>query len=105
MVDSEKEFIENQSQYIDLLNRLTQLYLAGQQPSDELIKQAKKLGQAAQIPDFLLRLIYLIFDLIIVTLQINCNGPVKTESRLPKISLKNLKTLLSRERAPDTSLA
>ena len=57
MVDSEKEFIENQSQYIDLLNRLTQLYLAGQQPSDELIKQAKKLGQAAKIQDFLLRLI------------------------------------------------
>ena len=57
MTDSEKEFVEYQSQYLDLLNKLTQLYLAGEKPPDELIKQAKQIGQAAQIPDFLLRLI------------------------------------------------
>jgi len=57
MANSEKEINEYQSQYLDLLNRLTQLYLAGEEPTDELIKQAQKIGQVAQIPDFLLRLI------------------------------------------------
>ena len=57
MADSEKKINEYQSQYLDLLNRLTQLYLAGEEPTDELIKQAQKIGQAAQIPDFLLKLI------------------------------------------------
>jgi len=57
MADSEKEFIENQSQYLNLLNELTQLKLSGEQPSDELVKQARELGQAAHIPEFLLRLI------------------------------------------------
>ena len=57
MADSEKEFIENQSQYLNLLNQLTQLKLAGEQPSEELVKQARELGQTARIPEFLLRLI------------------------------------------------
>ena len=57
MADSEKEFIENQSQYLNLLNKLTQLRLAGEQPSEELVKQARELGQVAHIPEFLLRLI------------------------------------------------
>ena len=57
MTNSEKEFIERRSQYLNLLNKLTQLRLAGEQPSDELIKQARELGQAAQIPDILLRLL------------------------------------------------
>ena len=57
MPDSEKEFIEYQSQYLNLLNQLTQLRLAGEQPSEELVKQARELGQSAQIPEFLLKLI------------------------------------------------
>jgi len=57
MADPEKEFIENQSQYLNLLNKLTQLKLSGEQPSEELVKQARELGQAAHIPEFLLRLI------------------------------------------------
>jgi hypothetical protein len=57
MTDTEKEFIENQSQYLNLLNKLTQLRLAGEQPSEELVNQARELGQAAHIPEFLLRLI------------------------------------------------
>ena len=57
MTDSEKEFFEYQSQYLNLLNKLTQLRLAGEQPSEELVKQAREVGQAAQIPEFLLRLI------------------------------------------------
>ena len=57
MADSEKEFIEYQSQYLNLLNKLTQLRLSGEQPSEEMVKQARELGQAAQIPEFLLRLI------------------------------------------------
>jgi hypothetical protein len=57
MTDAEKEFMERQSQYLNLLNKLTQLRLAGEQPSEELAKQARELGQAAHIPDFLLKLI------------------------------------------------
>lgn len=57
MADSEKEIFEYQSQYINLLNKFTQLRLSGEQPPDELVKQARELGQAAQIPDFLLKLI------------------------------------------------
>ena len=57
MADSEKEFLEYQSQYLNLLNKLTQLRLSGEQPSEELVKQARELGRAAKIPDFLLRII------------------------------------------------
>jgi len=57
MADSEKEFFEYQTQYLNLLNKLTQLMLSGEQPSEELVKQARELGQAVQIPDFLVRLI------------------------------------------------
>ena len=57
MTDSEKEFFEYQTQYLNLLHKLTQLRLSGEQPSKELVKQAPELGKAAQIPDFLLRLI------------------------------------------------
>lgn len=57
MTDSKKEFAQCKEQYFDLVNKLTQLYLAGKQPSDELIKQAQEIGQEAQIPDFLLKLI------------------------------------------------
>ncbi len=55
MDDREKDVIKCQTQYINLLNKLTQLRLAGENPSEELIKQARELGQAAQIPDILLR--------------------------------------------------
>ena len=57
MADSEKELVERQSQYINLLNKLTQLRLSGEQPSEELVKQAREIGEDAQIPEFLLRLI------------------------------------------------
>jgi len=57
MADSEKELVERQSQYLNLLNKLTQLRLSGKQPSEELVKQAREVGQDAQIPEFLLRLI------------------------------------------------
>jgi hypothetical protein len=57
MVDTEKELFEYHSQYLKLLHKLTQLRLAGEQPSKEMVKQAQELGQAAQIPEFLLKLI------------------------------------------------
>ncbi len=57
MDDREKDFIKCQTQYISLLNKLALLRLAGENPSEELIKQAQELGQAAQIPDILLRLL------------------------------------------------
>jgi cell fate (sporulation/competence/biofilm development) regulator YlbF (YheA/YmcA/DUF963 family) len=55
--DREKDAIENQMQFINLLNELTHLKRSGENPSEELIKQARKIGQAAKVPDFLLRLI------------------------------------------------
>ena len=57
MADGDKDFSEHQTQYLNLLNELTQLRLAGEQPSEELVKQAQELGQAAHIPEFLLKLI------------------------------------------------
>ena len=57
MADSGSDFNEYQSRYLNLLNQLTQLRLSGEQPSEELVKQARGLGQVAQIPEFLLRLI------------------------------------------------
>ena len=57
MSDLEKGPIEYQSQFFALLSKLTQLYLAGEPPPDELLKEAQEMGKAAQIPDFLLRLI------------------------------------------------
>ena len=56
MTNAEKEFMERQSKYISLLNKLTKIRLAGEQPSEELVKQTRELGQAARIPDFLLKL-------------------------------------------------
>ena len=57
MTNAEKEFMECQSQYLSLLNQLTQIRPAGKQPPKELVKQAQELGKAAHIPDFLLKLI------------------------------------------------
>ena len=57
MDDREKDAIENQMQFINLLNKLTHLKRSGENPSEELIKQAREIGQAAKVPEFLLRLI------------------------------------------------
>ena len=57
MADADKDFSEYQSQYLNLLNQLTQLRLSGEQPSEELIKEARELGKVAQIPEFLLKLV------------------------------------------------
>ena len=57
MNNREKDAIENQMQFINLLNKLTRLKRSGENPSEELIKQAREIGQAAKVPDFLLRLI------------------------------------------------
>jgi hypothetical protein len=51
MTNAEKEIIERQSQYLHLINKLTQIKLSGEKPPKELV------GRAAHIPDFLLRLI------------------------------------------------
>jgi len=57
MADSDKNFNEYQPQYLNLLNKLNELRLAGKQPTEELVKQARELGKAAPIPEFLFRLI------------------------------------------------
>ena len=55
MDDEQKDFIKCQTEYINLLNKITQLRLAGENPSNELIEEAQDLGRAARIPDILLR--------------------------------------------------
>jgi hypothetical protein len=57
MDELEKDFIKYQTQYLNLLHKITQLRLGGKNPSEELIKMARELGQLAQIPDILLRLL------------------------------------------------
>ena len=57
--DREKDFIKCQTQYISLLNKLTQLRLAGENPSEELIKQAQEIGRTAEIPETFLKSILL----------------------------------------------
>ncbi len=59
MDDREKDFIKCQTQYISLLNKLTQLRLAGENPSEELIKQAQEIGRTAEIPETFLKSILL----------------------------------------------
>jgi hypothetical protein len=57
MDDEQKDFLKRQTEYINLLHKITLLRLAGENPSNELIEEAHELGRAAQIPDILLRLL------------------------------------------------
>jgi hypothetical protein len=59
MDDREKNVTKYQTQYLHLLNKLTQLRLAGENPSEELIKQAQEIGRTAEIPETFLKSILL----------------------------------------------
>ena len=55
MTDREKKLINYKKQYLYLVNKITQLQLSGENPPEKLLKQAQKIGQAAEIPETFLR--------------------------------------------------
>ncbi len=55
MTDREKELIKYQKQYLNLVNKITQLQLSGENLPKELLKQAQEVGRAAEIPQTFLK--------------------------------------------------
>ena len=51
MTDKEKELVKYQKQYLNLINKITQLRLSGQIPSHELLKEAQTIGRLGEIPE------------------------------------------------------
>ncbi len=51
MADNEKQIIEYQKQYLHLINEITHLKLSGQNPSEELLKEAQRIGRLGEIPE------------------------------------------------------
>ncbi len=55
MTDREKELIKYKKQYLNLVNKITQLQLSGENLPEELLKQAQEIARAAEIPETFLR--------------------------------------------------
>jgi hypothetical protein len=55
MTDQEKKLIKYKKQYLNLVNRITRLQLAGEDPPKELLKQTQKIGRIAKIPETVLK--------------------------------------------------
>ena len=51
MTDKEKQILEYQKQYLHLINKITQLKLSKQNPSEELLKEAQRIGRLGEIPE------------------------------------------------------
>ena len=51
MTDKEKQILEYQKQYLRLINEITQLKLSKQNPSEELLKEAQRIGRLGEIPE------------------------------------------------------
>ena len=51
MTDEEKKILEYQKQYLHLINKITQLRLSKQNPSEELLKEAQRIGRLGEIPE------------------------------------------------------
>lgn len=51
MTDKEKELVKYQKQYLNLINKITQLRLSGQIPSHKLLKEAQTIGRLGEIPE------------------------------------------------------
>ena len=51
MFDKEKEILKYQKQYLRLINKITQLQLSGQNPPEELLKEAQTVGRLGEIPE------------------------------------------------------
>ena len=59
LTDQEKELIKYQKQYLNLVYKITRLQLSGEDPPEELLKQAQEIGRAAEIPETFLKSILL----------------------------------------------
>ena len=57
MDDREKELIKYQKLYLNLVNKITQLQLSGENLPKKLIKQAQEIGRKGKIPEEFLRAI------------------------------------------------
>jgi hypothetical protein len=55
MTDREKELIKYKKQYLNLVNQITRLQLAGENPSKELLRQTQEIGRVAEIPETFLK--------------------------------------------------
>ncbi len=59
LTDQEKELIKYQKQYLNLVYKITRLQLSGENPPEELLKQAHEIGRTAEIPETFLKSILL----------------------------------------------
>jgi hypothetical protein len=55
MTDQEKKLIKYKKQYLNLVNRIIRLQLAGEDPPKELLKQTQEIGRIAKIPETVLK--------------------------------------------------
>jgi hypothetical protein len=55
MTDREKELIKYKKQYLNLINQITRLQLAGENPPEELLKTAQEIAHTAEIPETFLK--------------------------------------------------
>jgi hypothetical protein len=55
MTDREKELIKYKKQYLNLVNQITRLQLAGENPPKELLRQTQEIGRVAEIPETFLK--------------------------------------------------
>ena len=59
LTDREKELIKYKKQYLNLVYKITQLQLSGEDPPEELLKKVQKIGRTAKIPETFLKSILL----------------------------------------------
>ena len=51
-MDNQKSFfLKSKQKYLHLIYKITEHIIAGSDPSDQLIKEARKLGRRADIPE------------------------------------------------------
>ena len=55
LTDREKDLIKYKKQYLELVYKITQLQLSGENPPEELLKQAQEIGHTAEIPETFLK--------------------------------------------------
>ncbi len=55
LTNREKDLIKYKKQYLNLVNKITRLQLSGENPPEELLKQAQEVGRRGQIPEAFLR--------------------------------------------------
>jgi hypothetical protein len=51
MDDQNSFFLKSKQKYLHLIYKMTELIIAGSNPSDEMIKEARELGRRVDIPE------------------------------------------------------